>query len=128
MATVLGLALGDEADALGRPSRAREMPRPSWAEKPLISIPELDGIFFRVQGRRGSGSDDDLAVGEDAVYVEDEEFDLAGAVFGGHLSMILVLPDGRPARAATTSWWVILPLVGTYSCASNGRVLRDCFC
>ena len=31
-----------------------------------------------------AGSDEDLAVGEDAVDVEDEDFDFAGAVFRSH--------------------------------------------
>jgi hypothetical protein len=36
----------------------------------------------------GIGDDEDLAVSEDAVYVENKDFDIFGAGFSGHSMMI----------------------------------------
>ena len=36
----------------------------------------------------GVWDDEDLTVGEDAVYVEDEDFDVPGAGFSGHSTII----------------------------------------
>ena len=72
------------------PRRPREMPRPSCAAKPLASMPLTFGV----------GDDEDLAVGEDAVYVEDEDFDVFGAGFSGHSMMItcVLMYTGVPSN------------------------------
>ena len=64
---------------------------------------DLGGMAFgvAVEGR----DDGDVAVGEDAVYVVEEDFDAAGTVFGGenrHVLMIVEVLRGRRESAATS--------------------------
>ena len=81
-------ALGDDADAQAAEASERD------AEAVVRGKAfELEAGWGAI--RRGLGEKEELAVGEDAVYVEDDDFDLAGAVFRGrgcveltHLTMI----------------------------------------
>jgi hypothetical protein len=47
------------------------------------------------------GDDEDLAIGEDTVDVEDEDFDIFGAGFSGHLLMIACRASGTIFRLAS---------------------------
>ena len=66
-----GLALGDDADAEAAETGEGDAEAVVGGE-----ALHLDSLPVR------AGDDVDLAVGEDAVYVEDEDFDLAGAEDG----------------------------------------------
>jgi hypothetical protein len=71
-----GLALGDDADAESAEA----------GEGDAKAVVCGEALCFDAFGLGGRGFRDnkDLAVGEDAVYVEDEDFNLAGAVFRSH--------------------------------------------
>jgi hypothetical protein len=73
----LGVALGDDADA-----EAAETPEGDAKAVVRGETLGLNAMAFCV------GDDEDLAVGEDTVYVEDEDFDVFGAGFSGHSMMI----------------------------------------
>ena len=73
----LRLALGDDADAQATETGERD------AET------VVGGEAFGFDSMAvGTGNDEDLAVGEDAVDVEDEDFDVFCAGFSSHLTMI----------------------------------------
>ena len=57
----------------------------------------------------GVGDDEDLAVGEDAVDVEDEDFDVFCAGFSGHLTMIPWRAIG-PARHGIEGFFSLTPV------------------
>ena len=73
----LGLALGDDADAESAEATERDAEAVVGGE-----AFGLDAVAV------GAGDDEDLAVGEDAVDVEDEDFNVFGAGFSSHLKMI----------------------------------------
>ena len=73
----LGLALGDDADA--------EAAETGEGDAEAIVGGEAFGLDSVAVG---VGDDEDLAVGEDAVDVEDEDFDVFSAGFSGHSMMI----------------------------------------
>jgi len=79
----LGLALGDDAYAKATEAGERDAEAVVGGEAFDFNA-GADRVFGGAGG--GDGSDDDLSVGEDAIDVEDEDFDVAGAVFrgGGH--------------------------------------------
>jgi len=61
---------------------------PSWAEKDLTSVAWLSGLPSRWR------DDGDVAVGEDAVDVVEQDFDAAGAGFGGESGHELMILGG----------------------------------
>jgi hypothetical protein len=72
------VALGDEADL--ETSEAGH-----GDAHAIVGVEGFDfsaGEVVRIGGGDGVGDDDDIAVGEDAVDVVEEDFDAAGAVFG----------------------------------------------
>ena len=71
-----GLALGDEADLEAGEAGERDA-------EAVVSGEAFYLDAFGV-GCGGFGDDDDLSVGEDAVDVEEDDFDLLGAGFRGH--------------------------------------------
>ena len=75
-----GLALGDDADA--QATEAGEGDAEAVVGAEALEL-EAGGV-----GGGGFGHEVELAVGEDAVDVEDEDFDVAGAVLRTHPIMI----------------------------------------
>src|SRR5260370_5805256 len=69
----LRVAFGDNADAEARQA----------AEGNAEAVVGGEALGFDSLPVR-AGDDEDLAVGEDSVYVEDEDFDFSGEIFRGH--------------------------------------------
>jgi len=87
-----GVAFGDDAD----PQTAQTSQRDPEAVVGGEAL-GLDPIAFSV------GNDEDLAVGENAIYVEDEDFDVFRAGFSGHSLMIPWRAEEESAQAARIS-------------------------
>jgi hypothetical protein len=73
----LGVPLGDDANA--KTTETAEGDAEAVVGSKTFGLDAVTGCI---------GDDEDLAVGEDAVYVKDEDFYVFGAGFSGHSTMI----------------------------------------